>query len=161
MFYRIIENKLYDYADYMYADDCKEIEGVTMDEYNADPIKYIVSGDELILNPDYETEAAAQREADFKAKFFEISSYGWFRKVPKGYQSAVECLNLAFNNVSILGKLPAETLIFYAQPDFTKLEECTEEWLIAHQTKNTEMSAQEFGAFYAGFSVAWNNTEHN
>lgn len=111
--------------------------------------------------PEYQQKEAQKRQADFENKFFNIEGYGWFRKVPKGYTSAVECLNLAFNNVSIMGKLPAETMIFYAQPDFTKPEECTEEWLIEHQTKNAEMSAQEFGAFYAGFSVAWNNTEHN
>lgn len=123
--------------------------------------KYIVVDGELVLNPDWEDEQAAKREADFKSKFFYIEGFGWFRKVPKGYASAVECLNLAFNNVSMLGKLPAETLIFYQEPDFTKPEECTEEWLIEHQTKNAEMTVQEFGQFYAGFSVAWNNTEHN
>lgn len=122
---------------------------------------YIYDNGEIIINPNYDDEQAAIRETDFKSKFFEITGYGWFRKVPKGYQSAVECLNLAFNNVSIIGKLPAETLIFYQQPDFYKPEECTEDWLIEHQTKNAEMTAQEFGVFYAGFSVAWNNTEHN
>ena len=122
--------------------------------------KYIIENGELVLNPDYEQEAAEKREADFKSKFFKIPGFGWFRKVTKGYQSAVECLNLAFNNVSILGKLPAETLIFYAQPDFTNPDECTEEWLIAHQSFNAEMTTQEFGEFYAAFSVAWNNEEH-
>ena len=122
---------------------------------------YTYLNGEIILNPSYNQEEADLREADFNSKFFNIPNFGWFRKVPKGYASAVECLNLAFNNVSLLGKLPAETLIFYAQPDFTKPEECTEEWLIAHQTKNAEMTVQEFGEFYAGFSVAWNNTEHN
>lgn len=106
-------------------------------------------------------ELAEQRQADFERTFFNIPGFGWFRKVPKGYSSAVECLNLAFNNVSLLGKLPAETMIFYTQPDFTKPEECTEEWLVAHQTKNAEMTVEQFGQFYAGFSVAWNSTEHN
>lgn len=106
-------------------------------------------------------ELAEQRQADFESKFFSIPGFGWFRKVPKGYSSAVECLNLAFNNVSLIGKLPAETLIFYTQPDFTKPEECTEEWLVAHQIKNAEMTVEQFGQFYAGFSVAWNSTEHN
>ena len=160
MFYRIKENKLYDYADYQYADDCLETDIITQAELDAHPNKVMVQDDILVLNPAYEEEETAKRETDFKSKFFKIPGFGWFRKVPKGYQSAVECLNLAFNNVSILGKLPAETLIFYTQPDFTKPEECTEEWLIEHQTKNAEMSAQEFGQFYAAFSVAWNNEEH-
>lgn len=128
-------------------------------EYGLSYYKY--NNGEIILNPNYGQEQADLRQADFESKFFNIPNFGWFRKVPKGYTSAVECLNLAFNNVSLLGKLPANTMIFYAQPDFTKPEECTEEWLVEHQTKNAEMSAQEFGEFYAGFSVAWNSTEHN
>ena len=160
MFYRIKENKLYDFADYKYAEDCLQTDIITQSELDEYPNKVIIDNGVLVLNSDYEQEEAQAREVDFKNKFFKIPGFGWFRKVPKGYQSAVECLNLAYNNVSILGKLPAETLIFYAQPDFTNPEECTEEWLIEHQTKNAEMSAQEFGEFYAAFSVAWNNEEH-
>jgi hypothetical protein len=105
-------------------------------------------------------EVAEKREADFKADFFYIPDFGWFRKQPKGYSSAVESLNTAFNAVTIMQKLPAGMLIFYQAPDFTKPEECTEEWLIEHQTYSVEMTAQEFGAFYVGFMTAWNNQEH-
>ena len=121
---------------------------------------YTYSNGEIILNPAYDTEEAAKREADFKSKFFEISSYGWYRKEPKGYSSAVESLNTAFNAVSLLGKLPANTMIFYAEPDFTKPEECTEEWLVEHQTKNAEMTVEEFGTFYMNFMTAWNAEMH-
>lgn len=107
-----------------------------------------------------EEEQAEQREQGFKADFFEIPNFGWFRKVPKGYSSAVESLNTAFNAVSILQKLPADMLIFYQQPDFTKPEECTEEWLVEHQIKNEEMTAQEFGQFYMVFMTAWNTEMH-
>lgn len=122
--------------------------------------KYIVEDNQLVLNPNWEEEQAEQREQSFKADFFEIPNYGWFRKVPKGYSSAVESLNTAFNAVSILQKLPADMLIFYQQPDFTKPEECTEEWLVAHQIKNEEMTAQEFGQFYMVFMTAWNTEMH-
>ena len=105
-------------------------------------------------------EAADIREEAFKKDFFEIPNFGWFRKVPKGYSSAVESLNTAFNAVSIMQSLPAGTLIFYQAPDFTKPEECTEEWLIEHQTTNEQMTVQEFGAFYIAFMTAWNNQEH-
>ena len=105
-------------------------------------------------------EVAEIRETDFKDKFFEIPAFGWFRKEPKGYSSAVESLNTAFNAVTIIGSLPANTLIFYQEPDFTKPEECTEEWLVEHQTFNEAMTAQEFGAFYVAFMTAWNNQEH-
>ena len=107
-----------------------------------------------------EEEKAKEREDEFKNKFFEIPNFGWFRKVPKGYSSAVESLNTAFNAVSILQKLPARMLIFYTAPDFTDPEQCTEEWLIEHQTTNEEMSLQEFGAFYMAFMTAWNTQEH-
>ena len=122
--------------------------------------KYIVQNGELVLNPDYDQEEADTREAKFKADFFEIPNFGWFRKQPKGYSSAVESLNTAFNAVTIMQKLPAGMLIFYQEPDFTKPEECTEEWLIEHQTYSEEMTVQEFGAFYVGFMTAWNNQEH-
>ena len=161
MFYRINNNKLTDFAEYEYSDECLETDIITAEELEAHPNKVIVSGDVIVLNPDYEQEEAQARQADFEAKFFNIPGYGWFRKEPKGYSSAVESLNTAFNAVSVLQKLPAETMIFYAQPDFTKPEECTEEWLIAHQTKNAEMSVQEFGAFYMAFMTAWNAQEHN
>lgn len=107
-----------------------------------------------------EEEEANIREQAFKSDFFEIPNFGWFRKVPKGYSSAVESLNTAFNAVTIMQSLPAGTLIFYQAPDFTKPEECTEEWLIEHQTTNEQMTAQEFGAFYIAFMTAWNNQEH-
>jgi len=107
-----------------------------------------------------EEMAIAQRKAEFEDKFFEVPNYGWYRKKPKGYQSAIESLSIAFNAVSILGSLPANTLIFYAKPDFAKPEECTEEWLVQHQTFNEEMSAQVFGTFYMNFVTAWNNQEH-
>lgn len=122
--------------------------------------KYIVVDGELVINPNWEEEQAELREAEFKSKFFEIPNFGWFRKVPKGYSSAVESLNTAFNAVTIMQSLPAGTLIFYQAPDFTKPEECTEEWLIEHQTTNEQMTAQEFGAFYIAFMTAWNNQEH-
>ena len=107
-----------------------------------------------------EEEEADLREADFKDNFFFIPIFGWYRKVPKGYSSAVESLNTAFNAVSILQKLPAEMLIFYQEPDFTKPEECTEEWLVEHQIKSPEMTVQQFGAFYMAFMTAWNTQMH-
>lgn len=118
--------------------------------------------DYQLYNGEYLTgeEVAEKRQAEFEADFFYIPNFGWFRKKPKGYSSAVESLNTAFNAVTIMQKLPAGMLIFYQAPDFTKPEECTEEWLIEHQTFNAEMSAQEFGAFYVGFMTAWNNQEH-
>lgn len=63
MFYRIRENKLYDYADHEYADDCLETDIVTQDELDAHPNKVIAEEGELVLNPNYEEEEA-EKEAE-------------------------------------------------------------------------------------------------
>ncbi|MBE7713700.1 MAG: hypothetical protein E7Z87_08145 [Cyanobacteria bacterium SIG26] len=103
---------------------------------------------------------AEENKAEFESKFFEIEGVGYYRKQPKGYQSAVESINTAFNMVTILGLLPANTLTFYTAPDFADAEQCTEEWLIDNSFKNEVMTAQEFGEFYAKFMTAWNTQEH-
>ena len=118
-----------------------------------------------VINPNYEQEQADLREADFKSKFFNIEGYGWYRRQPKGYSSAIESLNTAFNSFAVMQQtgvenFPANVFIFYQAPDFTKPEECTEEWLIAHQTKNEAMTPIEFGTFYAAFANTWNTAEH-
>lgn len=127
---------------------------------------FIIQNGKLIQNPNYEQEQADKREADFKSKFFNIKGFGWYRKQPKGYSSAVESINSAYNSFTEMQKLsltenfPANTLIFYQQPDFTKPKECTEAWLVAHQIFNQEMTPEQFGQFYIGFIQAWNTQEH-
>ncbi len=124
---------------------------------------YDVTSDGIVdlrESAEYKAEQALEREKTFYSEFIEIPNFGWYRKTPKGYSSAVESINTAFNAVSVLGSLPADYLIFYEKPDFTKPKECTEEWLIAHQTKNEAMSAEEFGQFYAAFITVWNSQEH-
>lgn len=125
-------------------------------------IEYTIEETELAIEAwDYTEEEKTQRREDsFKEQFFEIQNFGWYRKIPKGYSSAVESLNTAANAVSYIGKLPAGILIFYETPDFSDPEQCTEEWLVEHQIKNQEMSVQEFGQFYMLFMTAWNTQEH-
>lgn len=122
--------------------------------------KYIIENGELVLNPDYEQEAAEKREADFKSKFFNIVGYGWYRKQPKGYQSAVESMNVLFNVANVSDGIQAGLIIFYEQPDFTKPEECTEKWLIEHQIIQPAMTKAEFMQLYVAFMTAWNTEEH-
>ena len=118
------------------------------------------------VNPNYEEEQAKARQKEFENKFFEIPAIdgifqgGYYRKVPKGYQSAVESINTAFNAVAVLGLLPQDYLIFYTKPDFADETQCTEEWLVANQFKNETMTAQEFGQFYVAFMTGWNSQEH-
>lgn len=122
--------------------------------------KYIVQDGMLVLNPDYDQEQADIREADFKSKFFEIQGYGWYRKQPKGYQSAVESMNVLFNIANVTDGIDAGLIIFYQEPDFTKEEECTEEWLIEHQIIQPAMTKQAFMSLYVAFMTAWNREEH-
>ena len=65
MFYRIKENRLYDYADYKYANDCIETNIITMKELDEDKEKIIISNGILTLNPNY-GEIVKQREKEQK-----------------------------------------------------------------------------------------------
>ena len=128
-------------------------------EYTED--EYVLDGEEYVLKDEvWEEKQTEARKEEFLKQFFKIDGYGYFRKQPKGYGSAVESLNTAFNIVTVIGNLPANTLTFYAEPDFTIPEQCTEEWLVANATKNEVMTPSEFGTFYAQFMMAWNTQEH-
>lgn len=134
--------------------------------YNLDKIEetfeeYVLDGNEYVLkDATWEQEQAALREADFKAKFFNIEGFGWYRKQPKGYQSAVESMNVLFNIANVSDGIQAGLIIFYQEPDFTKPEECTEEWLVAHQIVQPAMTKEAFMALYVAFMTAWNTEEH-
>lgn len=60
MFYRILKDRVYDYSDYKYANDCKEIKECTYDDYlgycKSGVFKYIVSDGILVENKNYKSE---------------------------------------------------------------------------------------------------------
>lgn len=57
MFYRIIDKKLYDYADTQYSPDCQETDIITEQEYREHPNKvYVKEIAEEIQVPDYDEE---------------------------------------------------------------------------------------------------------
>lgn len=122
---------------------------------------YNETENKIIINYSVENiiKMAAQREEEFYNNFIP-TSLGNFRTQPKGYQSAIESLNTAFNIVTTLGKLPKDTLIFYATPDFSDPNQCTETWLVEHQFKNEEMTVEQFSSFYTEFILTWNNLNH-
>ena len=139
--------------------------------FNSDKYKLNENYD-FVLNTNYETEQENARKTTFENQFFQIPAIenvfvgGWYRKTPKGYVSALESLNTAYNNYMAIAlinpeaKFPANKLIFYTAPDFTKEKECTEEWLVAHQFRNEEMTREQFLLLYSTFSRVWNATEH-
>lgn len=103
---------------------------------------------------------AEDRRNDFLNNFFKVEGYGYYRKAPKGYQSAIESINTAYNMCKENNGLPAGVLIFYQEPDFNKAEQCTEEWLTTHQIVLPAMNAQTFVELYNLFITTWNRQEH-
>lgn len=160
LYYRIKDGKLCDYASYEYALDCLVTDIITQEELDKYPNKVIVQDGELVLNPNYEDEQTAKREANFKTQFFEVKNYGWYRRIPKGYGSAVESMNVLFNIASVSQGIQAGLIIFYETPDFSDPEQCTEEWLVQHQIVMPAMTLQEFMQLYIAFMTAWNTQEH-
>lgn len=134
-----------------------QYQGLEIKETNRNIIEL---NNEFVFEDEVKGELVQERENLFKKDFFNIEGYGWYRKIPKGYTSAVESINTAFNIVTVVGILPKGSLIFYTKPDFTDEKQCTEEWLIENQIKSDEMTATEFGKFYAAFVTAWNTQEH-
>ena len=125
--------------------------------------KIIELDNKFVFADEVQQELVEQRKQEFLKYFFRVQYNGqdlYFRKQPKGYSSAVESINTAFNIVNAIGTLPADLLVFYQQPDFTDKTQCTEEWLVEHQVKNEQMNVTEFGTFYTRFITAWNTQEH-
>ena len=107
--------------------------------------EYVLEGDEYVLKDEaYEQRQAQKREYNFKAEFFNVEGYGYYRKIPKGYQSAVESMNVLFNIANVSQGIQAGLIIFYQEPDFTDPEQCSEQWLIEHQIVMPAMTLQAF-----------------
>ena len=105
-------------------------------------------------------ETPEERRTEFLNDFFNVPGYGYYRKKPKGYQSAIESINTAYNMSKENNGLPAGTLIFYPQPDFNIAEQCTEEWLVTNQIKLPAKTHTQFVELYNLFIATWNRQEH-
>lgn len=104
------------------------------------------------------------RKENFLKDFFKVSlgdlGTGYYRKNPKGYTSAIESITVAERMCAKNNGLPAGTLIFYQQPNFNKPEQCTEEWLEAHQIIMPALTVEQFDTLFMSFVMAWNKEEH-
>ena len=158
----IRNNQIIDFNSLYLDEDITRVE--TSEElYNAwldDKNKVVYQNGEVIINPNYEEEQANKRQEAFLKDFFKVEGYGYYRRVPKGYQSAVESMNVLFNIANLTKGLQAGLIIFYEEPDFTDAEQCTEEWLVEHQIIMPAMTLEEFMQLYVAFMTAWNTTEH-
>lgn len=109
-------------------------------------------------------ETSTERKAKFLEDFFKVNlgelGNAYYRKKPKGYQSAIESINTAQIICSKLNGLPEGILIFYKQPTFSKPEQCTEEWLEAHQIVLPALTVAQFDELYINFITSWNKKEH-
>ena len=108
-------------------------------------IKYVKIED----NHDYSKD----REDLFKSQFIQTSK-GWFRLQPKGFANAQQAIDFADRRIEKAGAITneiANQIIFYKAPDFTKEEECTEEWLVANQTTWNSTKMEDWNAFYIEF----------
>ena len=58
MWYTIDIDRLYEWGDYKFNDNCKEYPNISMEEYNAEPYRLTLIDGELVPNPNYEEEKA-------------------------------------------------------------------------------------------------------
>ena len=145
---QVLENTKRFSADYKDAEIQETEEGYTIVDY------------QLITIEEADNVEANKRKEIFLKDFFKVNGYGYYRRTPKGYQSAVESMNVLFNIANLTKGLQAGLIIFYEEPDFTDETQCTEEWLIEHQIIMPAMTLEEFMQLYVAFMTAWNTTEH-
>lgn len=129
---------------------------VSEDVYNAyceTPEKFVYKDGEIVENPNYEEEQAEKRKQAFYTHFIK-TSLGNYRLEPKGYANAQQAMDVTNTMATALGGLTEQLVplvIFYETPDFSKAEECTEEWLVAHQKNPSVMTLEEWQKFYFEF----------
>lgn len=137
-------------------------EELNWDLYALDDSVY--TEDEYVLNDDcteyvkkdaeWEEQQIAKRQADFYDNFL-ATSLGNYRLKPKGYANAQQSIDTINNIVMAFGGLTeqvAQMVIFYQTPDFTKPEECTEDWLVAHQYNPEPMTREQWLQYYVEFT---------
>lgn len=100
-----------------------------------------------------EDDYIIQRQKVFASQFL-ATSLGNFRLQPKGYANAQQAMDVINTMATALGGLTEQLtnlIIFYPTPDFTKAEQCTEEWLVANQIKPSVMALADWQKFYLEF----------
>ena len=100
-----------------------------------------------------EEDYIVQRKETFTSQFL-VTSLGNFRLQPKGYANAQQAMDVINTMATALGGLTEQLtnlVIFYPTPDFSKAEQCTEEWLVANQIKPSVMTLADWQKFYLEF----------
>jgi len=105
----------------------------------------IVNGEFVV----YDEATAAYRKSEFYKNFIK-TPLGCIRLKTKIGDFMAVLPNLVYK-VQLEGKLAADTIVFYQEPDFNN--EVTEESLISY--KNSEMTTTEFNVFYLEAMAAY------
>ncbi len=108
---------------------------------------------EFVFKDEVQDKLTQAREEEFLKRFL-ATPLGNFRLQPKGYANAQQAMDVINTMAMALGGLTEQLtnlVIFYETPDFTKEEQCTEEWLVAHQIKPDVMTLEQWQKFYFEF----------
>lgn len=134
MFYKVFENRVYEFADEKLKEDWIETTLCTMKEFMEHPNKYILQDDVLVINPNYEQEQAEARKKQFNNEFFK-TSLGWIRrKVNMKDGSTKDFLADLLLPIKAGLELGQKVVIItYKTPDFTINYD--EEYIISLQEK--------------------------
>ena len=121
MFYRIKDNKVYDYSDYEYAQDCLFTGLCSMKAFEENRDNYIVENGQIIVAPNLDEILAEKRKEWFENSFF-LTSLGWIRRKVTMKDGSVKDfladLLLPIKAGMELGQ--NVELITYKTPDFSK-----------------------------------------
>lgn len=134
MFYRIRDNKLYDYADYEYANDCLQTDKCTMMEFDRNRENYLIDNGELKELPNLPEVIAERRKNNFEKEFF-FTSLGWIRrKVTMKDGTIKDFLSDLLIPIKTGMEMGREVeILTYDTPDFSK--ELTPEYIITLQRR--------------------------
>lgn len=140
MFYRIRENKIYDYADYEYSKGCLHTDLCTMAEFERNKDNYSFENGQIDLIPNLEAVIIQRRKKQFEKDFFNTSIGNIRRKVQMKDGAIKDFLSDILPAIKTGLELGGEVkIITYATPDFN--QELNEEYVISLQeVKNADMN---------------------
>lgn len=137
-----------------YTEEPQDLVLYNLDKVEETTDEYVLDGEQYVkVDEEYYTKKANTRKQTFYTQFIQ-TSLGNYRLQPKGYANAQQAMDVTNTMATALDGLTEQLtnlVIFYETPDFTKEEECTEEWLVAHQIKPNVMTLAEWQKFYLEF----------
>lgn len=137
-----------------YTEEPQDLVLYTLDKIEETTDEYVLDGEQYVkADEEYYTKKTVEREKEFYTHFIK-TFLGNYRLEPKGYANAQQAMDVTNTMATALGGLTEQLVplvIFYETPDFSKAEECTEEWLVAHQKNPSVMTLEEWQKFYFEF----------